>query len=104
MDKAMRSTFGLTLAQFEQRWRDHTRRRYGALAVLSDVTAGGLIILVVVFPLYVARRHRDKRRLAAMVVADEIAERAARESAIEALLRGDDESDFGGGPPGEAGP
>jgi hypothetical protein len=36
--------------------------------------------------------------LAALVAADEAAEKAARESAIEALLRGDEEPDFGGEP------
>ena len=59
----------------------------------------GLILIVLVFPLYVARRQRDRRRLAAMVAADEAAERAARASAIEALLRGDDWPDFGAGAP-----
>ena len=72
-----------------------TRRRYGALALFSDVALAGLILIVLVFPLYVARRQRDRRRLAAMVAADEAAERAARASAIEALLRGDDWPDFG---------
>jgi hypothetical protein len=99
MDRAMRSAYGLTLAGFEQRWQQRTRRRYGALALMGDVTVGGLFILIVVFPLYVARRHRDRVRMAALVAADEAAERAARASAIEALLRGDDETDFGDGPP-----
>ncbi len=104
MDKALRATYGLTLAGFEQRWRDETRRRYGALALVSDAALAGLIVLVLVLPLYLARRHRDRRRLAELRAADEVAERAARESAIEALLRGGDETDFGGGPPRESGP
>lgn len=105
MDRAMRSAYGMTLAGFEQRWRQRTRRRYGALALVGDVTVAGLLLLVLVVPLYVARRQRDKRRLAALVAADEVAERAARASAIEALLRGDDETEFGAGtqsePPAE---
>ena len=95
MDKALRSTYGITLYGFEGQWRANTRHRYGALALVGDVTIGGSIIVVLIFPLYMLRRRRDRRRLAALVAADEIAERAARESAIEALLRGDDESDFG---------
>lgn len=99
MDRAMRSAYGMTLSGFEQRWRQRTQRRYGALALVGDVTVAGLILLVLVGPLYVARRQRDRRRLAAMVAADEAAERAARDSAIEALLRGDDGTEFGAGTP-----
>jgi hypothetical protein len=95
MDKALRSTYGITLYGFEGQWRANTRHRYGALALVGDVTIGGSIIVVLIFPLYMLRRRRDRRRLAALVAADEVAERTARESAIEALLRGDDESDFG---------
>jgi hypothetical protein len=95
LDRAIRETYGITLAGFEQRWQTRTRHRYGGLAVLGDVTFGGLILMVVVFPLYVARRQRDRQRLAALLLADEVAERAARQSALEALLRGDDETDLG---------
>jgi hypothetical protein len=101
MDRAIRSAYGMTLADFEQRWRQRTRQRYGALALVGDVTVVGLCMLLLVGPLYIARRQRDKRRLAALVAADEAAERAARASAIEALLRGDDETEFGARPPVE---
>jgi hypothetical protein len=97
MDRAFRATYGMTLAGFEQRWQQRTRRRYGGLALVGDFAIGGLLLLVLVFPLYVARRQRNRRRLAALLAADEAAERAARRSAIEALLRGDDESDLRGG-------
>jgi hypothetical protein len=90
LDAALRSEFGLTLASYELRWRQNTRRRYGVLALFGDVALAGVVLIVIVLPLYIARRQRDKRRLAAMVAADEAAERAARSSAIEALLRGDD--------------
>jgi len=99
MDRAFRATYGITLAGFEQRWQQRTRRRYGALALVGDFAVGGLLLLVLVFPLYVARRQRNRQRLAALLAADEAAERAARRSAIEALLRGDDESDLRGGAP-----
>jgi hypothetical protein len=91
MDAAIRSTYGLTLFGFEKRWQQRTRRRYGALALISEVTFGGILVGLAIIPLYVARRQRDRRRMAALVAADAAAERAARESAIEALLRGDDE-------------
>lgn len=91
MDRAMRATYGETLNGFERLWRQRTRRRYGALALVSDVTVAALILVVIVIPLYLARRRRDRKRLAALLAADEVAERAARASAIEALLRGDDQ-------------
>jgi hypothetical protein len=94
LDRAMRATYGITLFDFEQRWRSRTRRRYGALALIGNVTLAGVLTMLAVLPLYIARRQRDRRRLAAMVAADEAAERAARASAIEALLRGDDEPEF----------
>jgi hypothetical protein len=96
LDRAIRATYGITLYDFEQRWRSRTRRRYGALALVSNLTLAGFVAFVAILPLYIARRQRDKRRLAALVAADEAAEKAARESIIEALLRGDEEPDFGG--------
>jgi hypothetical protein len=99
MDRAVRSTYGLTLSGFEQRWQQQTGRRYGALSLLGNVAFGGVLLLLVVFPLYTVRRQRDRKRLAALIAADEAAEQANRASIIEALLRGDDETDFGGGPP-----
>jgi hypothetical protein len=98
LERAMRATYGITLYDFQKRWQQRTRRRYGALALVGNVTLAGVVALVAILPLYVARRQRDRRRLAALVAADEAAEKAARESAIEALLRGDEEPDFGGEP------
>ena len=98
MDRAMRSAYGLTLDGFEKRWQQRTRRRYGGLALLGDVAFVGMVLLVLVLPLYAARRRRDRQRMVAMRVADEAAERAARASAIAALLAGDDEPDSGDEP------
>jgi Peptidase MA superfamily len=98
MDRAFRATYGITLNGFEQRWQQRTRRRYGGLALVGDFAIGGLVLLVLVLPLYISRRQRNRQRLAALLAADEVAERAARRSAIEALLRGDDQSDLRDGP------
>jgi nitrate/nitrite transporter NarK len=95
----MRATYGMTMNDFEHLWQQRTRRRYGALALVGDVTFGGFILLVVIVPLYAARRYRDRKRLAALLAADEAAERASRTAAIEALLAGDDEPDFRDGAP-----
>ena len=86
LDLAMRRAYGMTLADFERRWRSRTRRQYGALALVSNVTMAAVLFLLVLAPLYVARRRRDRVRLANMKAADDAAERAERESALRALL------------------
>ena len=98
MERAVRLNYGITMAEFELRWQRQTRRRYGGLALIGDVTLAGLLLLVIIVPLYVLRAQRDRRRMAALVEADRIAEAAARESAIEALLRGDDPPESGSEP------
>lgn len=95
MERAVRSTYGITMAEFEQRWQRQTRRRYGGLALIGDVTLGGLLLLLIILPLYLARVQRDRRRMAALIAADRAAEIAAQRSALEALLRGDEPPDSG---------
>jgi hypothetical protein len=85
-ERAMRQAYGMTVADFERSWRQRTRRQYGALALVSNLTMAGLLLLFVLAPLYVARRRRDRRRLERMKEADEAAERAAR-TAVDDLLR-----------------
>jgi hypothetical protein len=88
MERAVRQAYQMSLDGFEEHWQSRTSRRFGALALLADLSlaTGGIVILLV--PLYMIRRRRDRGRLAAMVAADLAAERAARESAIEELLHG----------------
>jgi hypothetical protein len=90
LEKAIRQAYGITGDAFEQRWASRTRRRYGGLALVTDMSLAAFVLLLLVGPLYVMRRRRDKRRMAALVRADvelERRERLERESAIEALLR-----------------
>ena len=87
LDAAMRRAYGITLDGFERRWQQRTRLRYGALAVVADLTLATLVMLVLLGPLWVLKRRRDGRRLAAMRAADAAAEQRERDSAIAALLR-----------------
>jgi hypothetical protein len=86
-EQALRSAYNVTSSDFEARWQRRTRLRYGALAVAADVTVSAIVFTIMVGPLFIARRRRNRRRLAAMKTAEEEADRAERESAIEALLR-----------------
>ena len=86
-ESAIRTAYGLTQGQFEDVWRSRTRRRYGGLALVADMSIASAITLFLVMPFYVIRRRRDRLRMAALVRADEEAERRERESIIEALLR-----------------
>jgi hypothetical protein len=86
LDGAIRQAFGTTLSGFERDFRSRTKRRYGALALFADVSLASLVLMVLLLPFIIARRRRDRRRLAVMVEADLRAERAERDSALEALL------------------
>jgi hypothetical protein len=97
IDQAMRQAYGVTEASFEQQWKVSTRRRYGALALVADISVATLVFLAVLAPLWLIRRQRDGRRLALMRAADALQEQRERDEAIHALLYGE------GGPPPEPG-
>jgi peptidase MA superfamily protein len=86
LDRALRASFGTTLASFEHEWQQRTRRRYGGLALFSDITVASIIFLVLVAPLYLARRRRDRRRMAALVAADALAEPAAAPDVLATFI------------------
>jgi hypothetical protein len=77
LEKGIRLSYGISLTDFEAQWRSRTRRRYGALALLSNFAIAGLVTSFLVVPLYIMRRRRDRERLAAMVAADATAEAEA---------------------------
>lgn len=97
LERAVRSTYGITLTEFEQRWRDRTRRRYGGLALMGNLAIAGVLIGLIVVPLFLARRRRDRRKLGAMVAADQAAEAAAAKNPIADLL-GETQNDEDRGP------
>jgi hypothetical protein len=86
-DQAVRRAYGITQSQFETIWKSRTRRRYGGLALVADLSIAAAMTVFLVLPFYVIRRRRDRLRMAALVRADQEAERREAASAIEALLR-----------------
>lgn len=101
LDLAVREAYGITLGSFEQRWRQQTKRRYGALALFADLTVAVLVLLVFITPLYLMRRHRDKERLEAMRIREAEQERLEREAVVEALLQSVPPPRDLGGQPGD---
>ena len=86
LDRALRRADGMTLNGFEAQWRSRTRRRYGALALIGDFTVVGLVLIVLLLPLWIARRRRDRLRMSALLAADSAAERALQKSMLEELM------------------
>jgi hypothetical protein len=76
----------MTGDQFERHWQARTRRRYGALALVTNVSAVFGLFGVLLVPFYLSKRRRDRRKLDAMRAADEAQEAASRASALQALL------------------
>jgi hypothetical protein len=62
-----------------------TRRRYGALALVADLSVVFVVATILLMPFYFVRRSRDRRRLAALLAADAAAEREG-ERVLAALL------------------
>ena len=82
----VRRAFGMTGLQFDERWQSRTRRQYGALSFVANVSLIGGVFGLLLGPLFFMRRRRDRRKLEAMRAADLVQEQLMRESALEALL------------------
>lgn len=63
-DAAFRSTYGLTMGQFEEDWRAHVKQRYGWTVLLGQSLFFWLVAAVLLLVLMVIRRRRDRARLA----------------------------------------
>lgn len=85
-EKAVRQAYGMTGEGFEKHWRQQTKRRYGALSVVTNISAAVGLFAIILVPLFISRRRRDRRKLEAMRAADAAQEARERESALQALL------------------
>lgn len=85
-EKAVRQAYGMTGDGFEKHWKQQTRKRYGALSVVTNISAALGMFAIVLIPLFISRKRRDRRKLEAMRAADAAQEARERESALQALL------------------
>jgi len=86
MEKGIRQAYGMTGEQFEKHWKTRTRSRYGALSLVTNISAVFGLFGVMLLPLYISKRRRDRRKLDAMRAQDLAQDEAARASALQALL------------------
>jgi hypothetical protein len=83
-DLAVRRAYGITATAYEKQWQERTRRRYGVLALVANLSIATSLFSLVMVPLFVMRRRRDRRRMDELRAADAAAEREER--ALAALL------------------
>ena len=63
-DQAFRATYGLSVGQFEEDWREHVKSAYGWPLVLSHSLVFWLGAAILLVLLFLIRRRRDRARLA----------------------------------------
>ncbi len=85
-EQGVRGAFGLTASGFERQWQQRTKRRYGALALLANLSVVFVVFSVVLGPFLWQRRRRDRDRLAALRAAEAAQEEAQRRSVLAAML------------------
>lgn len=85
-ERALRSAYGMSSADFEKHWRSKVRRQFGALALAADLSVLSLFLVVLLGPLWWQRRQRQRLRLVRMREADAALDARERESALTALL------------------
>jgi len=66
LDMAMRGTYGVTLGQFEEDWKQWVGERYGWAAALAHATVFWAIASILLVWLFVRRRRRDREKLERM--------------------------------------
>lgn len=66
LERAVRTTWGMTMGQLEDEWRADVRRRYGWLLALGNVALVWLVATVLVLLAWIPRRRRNRARIAAM--------------------------------------
>jgi hypothetical protein len=66
LDAAIRTTYQMTLGQFEKEWAELVKRRYGWLLAISQIGAFWFAITLLLLVLGSIRKRRDREKLARM--------------------------------------
>ena len=66
LDRALRRSYGLTLDQFEGRWHQELKSRYGWLLLATSFSVFWSVTAAVLLALWARRRRRDRLRRAAL--------------------------------------
>jgi hypothetical protein len=66
LEQAVRSTWGMTMGQLEDEWREDVRSRYGWLLAAGSVGLVWFIATVLVLLAWIPRRRRNRVRMDAM--------------------------------------
>ncbi len=85
-EQAVRGAFGQTATGFERAWQQRTKRRYGALALVANLSLVFGLFAVILGPFLWQRRRRDRERLAALRASEAAQEEAQRRSVLAAML------------------
>ena len=70
LDRALRSTYGMTVGTFEDDWAKDVRKRYGWVLAVSNAALIWLAATALAMIAWIPRRRRNRRRLAAMEAED----------------------------------
>lgn len=70
MEPALRQSYRVSSAQFERLWRRDVKQRYGWLLFVTQGAVLALFFTVIALALFVIRRRRDRRKLAALRAAE----------------------------------
>jgi len=89
-ERGVRGAYGMTGEQFDALWRRNTRRRFGALSLVTNLSVAVGFFAILLGPLFWIRRRRDRRRLDAMRFADAAQERAELERDEQERLERDE--------------
>ena len=95
-ETAVRRAFGMTGVQFDDYWHKRTRRRYGALALVSNLSVVFGFFALLLGPIFVSRKRRDRARLDEMRMQEAAQEQAARERALQTILLDEQDDDTSG--------
>ncbi len=86
-DLAMRRAYAQTAENFEAGWQQETRWGFAFLAVAADSALGGIVLVLLLVPLYRMRRRERRQQLAEMRQREAIAEGLARSAVLDSLVR-----------------